>query len=111
MACSKILVRAANSVGDAVLSLPALRAIQDANPQARIAVLARPWVAGLTAANPSVTNTWRSRARGADGSASPARFAGAASTPPPAPLSAPPESAAGWAPSGAAHWSLYRAPG
>ncbi len=47
MAWTKILVRAANWVGDAVLSLPALRAIRERNPEAHIAVLARPWVAGL----------------------------------------------------------------
>lgn len=47
MAWTKILVRATNWVGDAVLSLPALRAIRERNPLAHIAVLARPWVAGL----------------------------------------------------------------
>jgi heptosyltransferase II len=47
VAWKKILVRAANWVGDAVLSLPALRAIRERNPQAHIVVLARPWVAGL----------------------------------------------------------------
>jgi heptosyltransferase-2 len=46
---SKVLVRATNWVGDAVMSLPALRAIRDAYPQAEIAVLARPWVADLYA--------------------------------------------------------------
>ncbi|MGD0580036.1 MAG: lipopolysaccharide heptosyltransferase II [Bryobacteraceae bacterium] len=43
----RILVRATNWVGDAVLSLPALGAIRDRFPDAHIAVLARPWVAGL----------------------------------------------------------------
>ncbi len=44
---SNILVRATNWVGDAVMSLPALRAIRDRFPRAHIAVLARPWVADL----------------------------------------------------------------
>jgi len=44
---SRILVRATNWVGDAVMSLPALAAIRARFPQAHIAVLARPWVAGL----------------------------------------------------------------
>lgn len=44
---SKILVRATNWVGDAVMSLPALRAIRQRFPEAEIAVLARPWVADL----------------------------------------------------------------
>ena len=46
---SKILVRATNWVGDAVMSLPALRAIRDRFPAAEIAVLAKPWVADLYA--------------------------------------------------------------
>jgi heptosyltransferase II len=42
-----ILVRATNWVGDAVMSLPALRAIRDRFPKARIAILAKPSVADL----------------------------------------------------------------
>jgi len=47
MECSRILVRATNWVGDAVMSLPAFRAIRERYPDAHIAVLARPWVADL----------------------------------------------------------------
>jgi len=43
----KILIRATNWIGDAVLSLPALRAVRLRYPAAEIAVLARPWVAAL----------------------------------------------------------------
>ena len=43
----KILVRATNWVGDAVMSLPALRAIRGHWPEAEVVVLARPWVAEL----------------------------------------------------------------
>jgi heptosyltransferase-2 len=43
----KLLVRAPNWVGDAVLSLPALRALRRAFPEAHLAVLARAWVAPL----------------------------------------------------------------
>ena len=43
----KILVRATNWVGDAVMSIPALRAIRARWPNAEIAILARPWVADL----------------------------------------------------------------
>jgi heptosyltransferase-2 len=43
----RILIRATNWVGDAVMSLPALGAIRNRFPAAHIAVLARPWVAGL----------------------------------------------------------------
>jgi heptosyltransferase II len=42
-----ILVRATNWVGDAVMSLPALRALREARPRARISILAKPWVADL----------------------------------------------------------------
>jgi heptosyltransferase-2 len=42
-----ILVRATNWVGDAVMSLPALRALRQRFPRARIAILAKPWVADL----------------------------------------------------------------
>jgi len=42
-----ILVRATNWVGDAVMSLPALRALRQRFPQAHIAILAKPWVADL----------------------------------------------------------------
>lgn len=43
----KILVRATNWVGDAILSIPALAAIRARWPRAEIAVLGRPWVAEL----------------------------------------------------------------
>jgi heptosyltransferase-2 len=43
----KILVRATNWLGDAVMSLPALRALRTRFPDAQITVLARPWVASL----------------------------------------------------------------
>lgn len=43
----KILVRATNWVGDAVMSIPALAALRGCFPQAEIAILARPWVADL----------------------------------------------------------------
>jgi heptosyltransferase-2 len=43
----KILVRATNWVGDAVMSLPALRALRERFPAAEIVILAKPWVADL----------------------------------------------------------------
>src|SRR3954469_9185565 len=47
MSFRKILVRATNWVGDAVMSLPALQALRTRYPEARISLLARPWVADL----------------------------------------------------------------
>jgi heptosyltransferase-2 len=46
---SRVLVRAPNWLGDAVMSLPAIRAIREIFPRAHLAVVARPWVADLYA--------------------------------------------------------------
>jgi heptosyltransferase-2 len=54
MAFSKILIRATNWVGDAVMSLPAIRALHARFPGAEIAVLARTWVADLYARETAV---------------------------------------------------------
>ncbi|HZS56938.1 MAG TPA: lipopolysaccharide heptosyltransferase II [Bryobacteraceae bacterium] len=47
-----ILVRATNWVGDAVMSIPAFQALRERFPNARISILARPWVAGLYGREP-----------------------------------------------------------
>jgi len=46
---SRLCVRATNWLGDAVMSLPAIRAIRHIFPHAHIAVVARPWVGDLYA--------------------------------------------------------------
>ncbi len=43
----KILVRATNWVGDAIMAIPALRAVRAKFPDAQIAILARPYVADI----------------------------------------------------------------
>jgi heptosyltransferase II len=43
----KILIRATNWVGDAILALPALRAVRKRFPDAEIAIVARPYVADV----------------------------------------------------------------
>jgi heptosyltransferase-2 len=43
----KILVRATNWVGDAILAMPALRAVREKFPEASISVVARPYVADI----------------------------------------------------------------
>ncbi|HKW87258.1 MAG TPA: lipopolysaccharide heptosyltransferase II [Candidatus Acidoferrales bacterium] len=48
----KLLVRATNWVGDAILSIPALKAVRAKWPQAEIVILARPWVADLYSGQP-----------------------------------------------------------
>jgi len=47
MKFGRILIRATNWVGDAVMAVPALEQIRERFPEAHIAVLARPWVSGL----------------------------------------------------------------
>jgi heptosyltransferase-2 len=51
---SRVCVRATNWLGDAVMSLPAIRAIRRVFPHAHIAVVARPWVAELYARESSI---------------------------------------------------------
>lgn len=51
----RILVRGTNWVGDAVMTLPALKALHQACPQAELEVLARPWVAAVYEPLPHVS--------------------------------------------------------
>ena len=53
-AISRVCVRATNWLGDAVMSLPAIRAIRQVFPHAHVAVVARPWVADLYARESSI---------------------------------------------------------
>ncbi len=57
MGYERILVRATNWVGDAVMSLPALRALRGRFPQAQISILAKPWVADLYRREPFCDET------------------------------------------------------
>ncbi|MGD0200835.1 MAG: lipopolysaccharide heptosyltransferase II [Bryobacteraceae bacterium] len=69
MAWARIVVRATNWLGDAVMTLPALRAVRARFPEARITVAARPSVAELYRREPAVdavssaVKTWRGRLR------------------------------------------------
>ena len=47
MGNAKLLVRVPNWVGDAVMCLPALRALRAAAPEAELALLAKPWVSDV----------------------------------------------------------------
>ena len=51
---SRVCVRATNWLGDAVMSLPAIRAIRQVFPHAHIALIARPWVGDLYARERSI---------------------------------------------------------
>jgi heptosyltransferase II len=50
----RILIRAANWVGDAIMTTPAVRAIRRNFPSARITLLAKPWVAPVFEHNPDI---------------------------------------------------------
>jgi heptosyltransferase-2 len=50
----KILIRGTNWIGDVVMSLPAVSSVRCTFPRARIAVLAKPWVADLYRACPDI---------------------------------------------------------
>lgn len=52
----RILIRAPNWIGDAVLSLPALDALKTIYPQAEITILAKSWVSPVYDNNQSVKN-------------------------------------------------------
>jgi heptosyltransferase-2 len=56
-ACKNVLVRGVNWVGDAVMTLPALRALRKALPEARISLLVKPWVSPLFEQDPHVDET------------------------------------------------------
>jgi heptosyltransferase-2 len=57
----RVVVRAPNWLGDVVLSLPALRDVRKAFPTARLAVMARAWVAEVYRAVPDVDAILESR--------------------------------------------------
>lgn len=53
----KIMVRATNWVGDAIISLPALEALRARFPDTEIVVVAKPWVAELYRYHPAMLRT------------------------------------------------------
>lgn len=58
MHAKKILIRGPNWVGDAVLAIPAMKAVRAHFPEAEITVLVRPWVAGLFTSATFVDKVW-----------------------------------------------------
>ncbi len=51
---ARILIRAANWVGDAIMTTPVIRAVRKNYPQSHITVLAKPWVVPVYETNPHV---------------------------------------------------------
>lgn len=52
--CNNVLVRGVNWIGDAVMTMPALRALKISNPDARLSLLVKPWVSPLFEKDPNV---------------------------------------------------------
>jgi heptosyltransferase II len=52
--CNKIVIRSTNWLGDAVMSLPAIRAVRESYPRAHLAIIARAWVSDLYAREPGI---------------------------------------------------------
>ena len=52
--CKNLLVRGVNWIGDAVMTLPALRALRKALPEAKISLLVKPWVSAIFERDPNV---------------------------------------------------------
>ena len=53
----KILIRATNWIGDAVMTVPAVQAIRKSYPEAHISLLAKPWVSEIFQENPDIDET------------------------------------------------------
>ena len=56
---ARILIRAANWVGDAIMTTPVVRAVRKNYPRAQITVLAKPWVIPVYEHNPHIDYIWR----------------------------------------------------
>ena len=54
----KILIRGPNWIGDAVLAIPAMKAVRARYPDAEITLLVRPWVAGLFSSAAFIDKVW-----------------------------------------------------
>ncbi|MEJ2033388.1 MAG: lipopolysaccharide heptosyltransferase II [Deltaproteobacteria bacterium] len=50
----KILIRSTNWIGDAIMTTPAVRTIRENFPEAKITILAKPWVADVFVASPHI---------------------------------------------------------
>lgn len=52
--CKNLLVRGVNWIGDAVMTLPALRVLRKAMPDTEISLLVKPWVSPIFERNPNI---------------------------------------------------------
>ena len=66
LSVNRLLVQAPNWLGDAIMSLPVLKALKDFYPQAEITVMANPRVAPLFTAQPEVSSVFPFPCKGLD---------------------------------------------
>ncbi len=52
--CKNLIVRGVNWIGDGVLTMPALKALRKAMPEAKISLLVKPWVSPLFEKDPNI---------------------------------------------------------
>ncbi|MGB9716769.1 MAG: lipopolysaccharide heptosyltransferase II [Thermodesulfovibrionales bacterium] len=52
--CKNLLVRGVNWIGDAVMTLPAIRALRRELPETKISLLVKPWVSAIFENNPNI---------------------------------------------------------
>ena len=62
-----IIIKCVNWVGDTLIATPTLRVLRERFPDARIVVVARPWVAPILRRNPDVNEIWEEDERSPDG--------------------------------------------
>ena len=58
MTYQKIIIKSVNWVGDTILTTPSIRLVRRQYPDARIVVIARPWVADVLRDNPDIDDIW-----------------------------------------------------
>ena len=58
MTYTNIIINSVNWVGDAILITPSIHLVRTEYPDAKITVLARPWVADVLVDNPDIDELW-----------------------------------------------------
>ncbi|MGQ9571409.1 MAG: glycosyltransferase family 9 protein, partial [Thermodesulfovibrionales bacterium] len=52
--CKNLLIRGVNWIGDAVMTLPAIRALRRSLPETKLSLLVKPWVSAIFEKNPDI---------------------------------------------------------
>ncbi len=64
--CKNLLIRGVNWIGDAVMTLPAIRSLRKSLPETKLSLLVKPWVSAIFEKNPNIDEiiTYNERHRG-----------------------------------------------